>query len=395
MRILYVGHVGHKSGYGRAATDNVRALIRAGADVQIARMNTIDLPPDLAPRAASSRGYDAMIVHTLPMDCPQAAHIAMTDFGAPQKLVAYTTWETLTAPAHVALPLGEALFSEVWTPSRASMHAFTHHDDAYEYDSHLENVHVIPHCFDPQNEHVATSMHDGSDRARGGRVRFYWIGEWTARKNPMGVIRAFCHAFNKEDDVELVMHSKGADLVTCYAALAQTGLQQNQIPPITITNSELTDEQLWTFHRSGDVFVSASRGEAWNLPCFEALLAGKLIIAPDELGSDDFLGSNRDELVMTNAMKIPVHTDIAHVSVKAVQQGPLGSGQIGFQTQGAQGLTSKRLWNEPDLVAMSMEMYAAGRCVRDAGECGQAYYSLTDHFGYDSVAKLMLERLSQ
>ena len=37
----------------------------------------------------------------------------------------------------------------------------------------------------------------------------------------------------------------------------------------------IDDQALFALHAKSDCFVSASRGEAWNLPAFDAMLAGK------------------------------------------------------------------------------------------------------------------------
>jgi glycosyltransferase involved in cell wall biosynthesis len=414
-----VGHVGQQSGFGRSATDFCRALLRAGVRVDIAAMSESRwLPPDLEPHrvASATMHRDAVIVHTLPLHCEKTLDLA-AQWGDAKKRIAYTTWETMTAPEHIALSL--KAFDEVWTPSIASQYALSRHSGAYSPDDHaddapLEHVAVIPHCFDPKDPFIERALYRqgksdtmgmgtvvrhgralGRARASSSEpVRFYWIGAWNARKNPHAVLRAFAHQFSNRDDVELVMHSSGADAFQCYAALAQTGIPQNELPPISIHTQSLTDEEIWAMHMNGDVFVSASRGEAWNLPAFEAMLAGKVVIATKGLGSDDFLDSeaqispNAD--YRTNALMVHSRQDIAWDMVKAGSQ---HGGAITFASTGVPGLTSKCLWSEPNNVDLALEMHHAANNMVRRGTTGEMFYDPIKAFGYETVAKLMIERI--
>src|SRR6185295_1274929 len=119
--------------------------------------------------------------------------------------------------------------------------------------------------------------------------KFYYVGAWTQRKNPTGVIRAFCHAFTRADPVQLLLQCSGASLESIAAAAGSSGMGSERAPSIRPSVAPLTDEGILDLHRTADCFVTASRGEAWNLPAFDAMLAGRHVIAPRGQGSDDFL----------------------------------------------------------------------------------------------------------
>jgi len=51
----------------------------------------------------------------------------------------------------------------------------------------------------------------------------------------------------------------------------------------------LTDEQIFDIHNSFDCFVSASFGEAWGIPIFDAMAMGKTPISCNNGGPADFL----------------------------------------------------------------------------------------------------------
>lgn len=396
MKIRYYGHVGQLTGYGRAAADLCHALVLAGADLEIrslAPFESLKLEERDLPLASLLRQDHALdprpevvIVHTLPMDCPRVVQIA-TPTVAPSTAhqrrpvwVAYTTWEALgEAPKHVVQPF--EVFDEVWHPSQSSAETF---DTALAHD-HRGTVRIVPHCFNEgmlpyYRERLHTDVMTDDRLPIGPVYRFYSIGAFTARKNPIALIRAFAHAFTKADDVELLLACQGMTPTHLTHAICATGFRPQDLPPVRSEFQMLTDLELWMLHRGADCFVSSTRGEAWNLPAFEAVLAGRHVIAPRGHGHDDFL--KWTSAVLYGAYPMP-----AMVEVRVVQDGQ-GS-QI--QTVGAQGLTSKSLWREPDVLQLAEAMRAA---YDHRIQTLETSYDLTERFGYRAVGMLAMTALS-
>lgn len=376
MKIRYFCHAGQGTGFAIAAERTCLALHQAGVELEVVQLGA---PPDGPGPFAftginvqsvayrSNTMVDVAIVQTLPGDCHKI------EAGPCRKRVAYTTWEALTCPLVIQAPL-YATFDEVWTPSTHSMIALT--------GGHQEReacTYVVPHTYDDSAPPV--------DRAGGysDRVRFYWIGAWTARKNPEGVIRAFCHAFGPGDDVELVMHSPGTDPTSFVLACARTGLEQHQMPQIHFSGRRVTDQAIASMHADGDVFVSASRGEAWNLPCFDALVAGRHIITTKGLGSDEYLGED------TDAVLVDSRIDLACATATAIS---VEQGQASVQTLGAQGLSCRETWLEPDLFMFSTWMRRLANLHRKRVGA-VTHYNIDERYGYRAVANLILERISK
>lgn len=352
MKIRYYGHAGQLTGYGRAAENMIAALMRAGADVEIRtlapydtlRFDTPHLP--LASRlrtdAQLSPSPDVVIVHTLPLDCAKVVQIAAptVDTRTPDKRpiwIAYTTWEALSPPPD-ALMTSLEIFDEVWHPSPHP--AF---QTALERDGGA--FRVVPHAFFEANLERYRAR---PAKVEGAPYRFYTVGAFTARKNPIAIVRAFVHAFDKANNVELLMACAGMTQAHLTHAICATGFPPDDIPPIRSDFRPLTEEQLWALHQGADCYVSASRGEAWNLPAFEAILAGRHVIAPFGLGHSSFLNG-------TSAHQYPTHPMPAMVETRQSQS----SQGTQIQTVGAQGLTSKSLWFEPDVLALAKGMRAA------------------------------------
>jgi glycosyltransferase involved in cell wall biosynthesis len=391
MKIRYYGHAGQLTGYGRAAEMMITALLRAGADVELRALAPYDtlkfegssLPlashlkrdEDLDPRP------DVIIVHTLPMDCPRVVDLASADRSfrlaydhhRRPTWIAYTTWEASTV--RFSLTPYE-VFDDVWMPSQRSLEAWMPKVSR----DHDGRMFVMPHCFDesllPFYRERLKPPEPNSEP-----YRFYAVGAWTARKNPIAILRAFAHAFDKTDSVELLLQCQGMTKAVLTHAVCATGFPPDQLPPIRSDFSTMTESQIWDLHRRADCFVSASRGEAWNLPAFEAMLAGRHVIAPAALGHEEFLAGTSADLYASYAMPAMVDTRMS-------QEGA----ELRIQTIGAQGLTSKDLWFEPDVADLAQAMRRAYKF--RSGELELDDPNHLDRFTTASVGRLAVNRIN-
>jgi glycosyltransferase involved in cell wall biosynthesis len=240
-----------------------------------------------------------------------------------------------------------------------------------------EMIRVIPHCYDDSVDPTAPASSPDAER-----FRFYWVGAWTARKNPGGLIRAFALAFGPGSSAELVLHSPGCSIDTFVAALAATGLGQHELPTITLSNHHVTEAAVGELHRESDCFVSAARGEAWNLPAFDALLAGRHVITQYGLGSDEFLVNTSADLI--DGWESPAQVDLS--------QAYANDGSITFKSKGAQGMSARSLWLEPNLCSLADAMISAFESRKRTIKID---YNVAERFGYAAVAKQVLDALEQ
>lgn len=393
MLIHYYGHVGQSTGYGRAATDLCKALHRAGVEMQIRPL----CPPDQVDYAMvkgeiyNSLTYEmkgepsAIIVHTLPGDCRKVYDIAQLErYKGVAPIVAYTTWEALSDPPEHMLER-YVVFDQVWVPSQQSSFEWPRHHGMWPW------AQVVPHCFDeltwaargtdPVPPPYETRPFDG--------YTFLYVGAWTPRKNPTGLVLAFLSEFSAKDNVRLRLHCRkvlGSELARIVAA---TGIDPQDIPRIeTYPVMEYSEADLWAFHRAADCFVSASHGEAWNLPAFDSYLAGRQCIVPQGQGSETYLQGTDAARVRTWA-GIPWHS---------VQDGQKPGEYI---VQGAQGLTSRMRWEDVSLHALAhtMRQHYSHRARDLCDGNGLSVRADTSplnprlRFGYEPVAKLVLQHL--
>jgi glycosyltransferase involved in cell wall biosynthesis len=381
MRVRFYSHLQQQTGYGRAALELAQAMDLARIDLELQTIGPRDSDFDLGELSRSLHPIgdpDAIIVHTLPGDCHRVLELEGLRRGAGPKLVAYTTWEALTAPEDIVRPLFDC-FDQVWAPSQPAAQALAEnglHGSGRDRESAVARVRIIPHCYDdsverPQREDAVST-----------RFRFYWIGAWTARKNPQGLIRAFALAFGPGSNVELVMHSPDCSMDTFVAALAATGLGQHELPMITLSHHRLTEKSLAKLHFDADCFVTAARGEAWNLPAFDAMLYGRHVISQYGLGSDEFLVDTSADLI--DGLESPAQVDLT--------QAYSDDGSITFKRKGAQGMTSRSLWLEPNLSSLAEAMRSAFHSRKSSITIN---YNVAERFGYAAIGKQVLNVLEE
>jgi len=379
VKIRLYSHLQQPTGYGRAARELARAMDIARVELDLRTVGPRDAGWSLEAEGLPSHEIpdpDAVIVHTLPGDCHRVLEIEGLRRGAGPKLVAYTTWEALTAPPEVLQPLVES-FDQIWVPSASTAASLATALPRTSAHGEPEMIRVIPHCYDDCADPPAPASPPDAER-----FRFYWIGAWTARKNPGGLIRAFALAFPAGSRAELVLHSPGCSMDAFVAALAATGLQQHELPPIVLSRQHLTEGSLAALHRESDCFVTAARGEAWNLPAFDAMLAGRHVIAQYGLGSDEFLAGTSADLI--DGWESPAQVDVsfAHSS----------DGSISMKTIGAQGMSARSLWLEPNLCSLADAMRAAFESRKRTIKID---YNVAERFGYAAVEKQVLDALEQ
>lgn len=362
MRVRYYGHVGKPTGYGRAAEHMCRALIAADVDIVINPCaGVVAFPDDLTEYRGLDLAVDATIVHDLPLDAARVAADVFSDFGQ-GRLIVYTTWEGTTIPEAVLEPLVRT-FSQIWVPSSVTAQCLIEGAKLYGLDH--TNIHAMPHAYDSAAPAIEREFRTGE------RFRFFWYGAWNARKNPIGLIQAYAHAFGNDQGVELLVHSQDLSAEQAATALGSTGLAQTELPPIRFSNGHKALSEI-----VGDCYVTAARGEAWNLPAFEsAVFAGAMVISPHSLGSDDYLMSSSAKMI--GSTRAPAWVD---------QQGSFADGKrvlVGMRV--AQGLSSRSLWREPSLVQLARAM----QDVREQNERAICFgYNTAEKFGYPAVGRI-------
>jgi len=119
-----------------------------------------------------------------------------------------------------------------------------------------------------------------------GPFRLLSIFQWSARKNPVNLIRAYCAAFDGNTDTVLTIKAHRDTDPKQSAVFVQNAVNfclsrikpRKSIPRIEIATEFFSTRQIQKLHADSHAYVSLSHAEGWGLPAWEATLAGKPVI---------------------------------------------------------------------------------------------------------------------
>lgn len=292
MKVLYIGVYRDGTGWGQAAIDYILALDSVGVDVVCRPLKLngrqVKLPERILQlERKDAAGVTAVIQHVLPQH--------MDYCGRVDRNVGLFASET----SHFRTSCWAARLNcmdEVWAINRQQA-------DACVESGVTRPVSVVPHATDITR---FQRSHEPLDQLRPyreqGEFLFYTIGEMVRRKNLAGLLRAFHTEFDPSEPVRLVVKTDLPGMprgelerhVAAFAGEIRRGLklhggQAESYKDEVFLLDRLTDDAVLRLHAACDCFATASYGEAWCIPAFDAMAMGKAPIAPDWGGFSDYL----------------------------------------------------------------------------------------------------------
>lgn len=207
--------------------------------------------------------------------------------------VCYTPFETDGAP--ITWLLGLKAMDEIWVPSRENKKSYMN------MGLEGEKIRVVPHGVDTKayNPDVTPLKYDR------GKFNFGSVFDWTERKNPVSLIRAYYNAFTEKEDVTLTLRVFWKFPIEDSLNHVRGAIQQikdgyggrKDFPKIILWTEIIPDSALPNLYSSFDCFVLPSRGEGFGLPFIEAMACGVPTIGPAWGGNTDFMNPNNSFLV--------------------------------------------------------------------------------------------------
>lgn len=204
--------------------------------------------------------------------------------------IVYSVWERDRVDPGIVKTLSRV--AQCWVPS---------HDNArmlIQSGVPEDKVVVVPHPYDPADPILKLRRRKPDTLWR----KFYSIGRWEPRKGYAELVRAFLCAFTPEDNAILTIKYTGGKwpgyptpeetVLACYEdpALAAKGWTFARIKErVKLIEGRFPRQAILELHYRNNLYVSSSHGEAWNLPAFEAALAGNVVCAVPSGGVDDYL----------------------------------------------------------------------------------------------------------
>lgn len=229
---------------------------------------------------------------------------------------------------------------------------------------------VIPDCLE-----IDTSLYKPYTKPE--PFLFYSIFQWTERKNPSALIKAFRKTFRNTKGVGLILKVYREDFYTQAKKFITRDVKQyirempplDNYPPIYLYLDGMSEEELRRLHATGDVFVSSHRGEGWGFPQMEAMSFKKPIISTNFLGIHEYLTDSEAWLIPYKLVNV---SNMSHIDF----------------------YNNKQLWAQIDTKALSRAMreaYDNRELMRGKGLSGEIF--VRHEFNYDIVGLKIKNRL--
>lgn len=287
----YVAYFAETSGFGEAARSHLSALLHAGHTVAarsvLLTREGAPTPvrpdrrayPRIVAACRARRAYRTLLVHAPPQHFPLLREQGCRNVGI-------TAWETERLPR--GWPAALETVDEVWVPSAFCREAFA--------SATHRAVYVVPHPVSVPD--LARSPIAG---VPDDMFLFLAILEWSDRKNPVGLLRAFLDAFAGRRDVGLLIKA-GTGFTSRDAVLRRIARVERSYarprPPLFVCFDRLSPSARRILYARADAYVSLHRAEGFGLCMAEAMAAGKPVIATAWSGNLEFM----DE---TSALLVP------------------------------------------------------------------------------------------
>jgi len=366
MNVCYHGPLFDYSGYGEANRHAVAALDAAGVNV-IAKSVSYSLESSdfgdlgrLMNKLVGNEGeYKIKILHTTPDQYHKFMERDKYHIG-------HFFWETSRVPDDFVRGLN--LMDEIWTGSKAN-------EEALIASGVTRPVFVYPQAAETDRkwpEKYEIQDFDG--------YLFYSIFEWTDRKNPLGLLDAYWHEFQNDENVGLLiktyfknftLQNKRMIRAAIQKAKAKSGL--SKFPPVFVYLDLMDRRHIMRLHKTGDCYVSPHRGEGWGIPAVESMLAGNPVITTGYGGLGEWLEDGNTAVVLPFEM-VPL------------------DGMI----HSAKWYSPDQKWADPDLQALRAGMrfaYSQRESVDDMARRGQKF--VQERFALSVVGAEMSGRLKE
>jgi glycosyltransferase involved in cell wall biosynthesis len=207
---------------------------------------------------------------------------------------------------------------------------------------------------------------------------FYSIFQWTERKNPVGLIKAFLSEFGKEDNVCLVIKSyisnvfkrKEEDLEKQLTSISSgMHVSSNNTAPIYLIQRMLSRQQILSLHTQGDCFVLPARSEGFGIPFLEAMAVGNPTIGTRYGGNTEFM--NDENSYLLDYTLTPV----------AFMPWPIYNG--------------KADWAEPDIGQLRSHMRHVYENQDEAKKKGQLGKETAKNYSWEKIGQKMIDALEE
>lgn len=241
--------------------------------------------------------YNINIIHVNASEFP----LAFMNIGKEQwdyrYNIGYWLWELEEFPEEWKSSFH--LLDEVWTPSEFITNTLRNYTD--------KPVRTIPYSVTAPIDAAFDRKHFSLPEDKFLFLMMFDSGSGMVRKNPLGAIKAFQEAFDKEQkDIGIVIKINELEQSEKDIELIRTVL--DGYDNIYFICETLTKVEVNSLIACADVFVSLHRAEGFGLVLAEAMLVGTPVIATNWSANTEFM--NSDVACMVDYKKVPLEKDI-------------------------------------------------------------------------------------
>ena len=292
--IRYTAPMLDNSGYAQAARGNIMALHKLGVPLTLNPISFEQIRPDLGEVGEvidsltdKKIDYNINIIHTTP------------EFWAGHRVegkinLGYTIWETTKLhpkwPGYINESVDAIMVGSEWNV------------DVFRDSGVKVPIFAVPHgiaknAFEDVKPFGVRGVSEDT-------YMYYSIFQWTERKHPLVLIKAYWHAFQNNEDVALVLKTYRSDYSDVEKDAIRTTINRlkavtpvDNYPPIYLIPNMLSDEEILGLHARGDCYVSFDRGEGFGLSPFTAGAFGNPIIVTGFGGSTEYAKEDNSYLI--------------------------------------------------------------------------------------------------
>jgi len=209
----------------------------------------------------------------------------------PHQFIGWCVWEGINVPKYWIQYLKDKRVTHIIVPSQHVKSAILN------TESTLNNVVVIPHGVNTQLFKPAVNQ---------SKTKFTFVANkgWAQgifdRGGVQWLLKAFCEEFKDDTNVKLLLKINVAYCPPGWnlgQELANLGITPETAKNVEFVVNNIPYIDMPKLYHQGDVFVSPTMGDAFNIPCLEAMACGLPVITTNFGGQTDFVNEQNGWLI--------------------------------------------------------------------------------------------------